>query len=191
MARHAVDVPANYMPSPQSHLKNARDAAHYLWAIQTAPRRALDVGAWDGWLAALLWRKGIVCDCVELVEGLANANMRYAMAHEQVRHVYHGWFDEVPIPGRYDAVFMFEVLEHIPLDAVPEYIAKAESLLFKNGRVMVSLPDQPHEENRQHQWTPSEVLIRSMWGHNHYFHVEYKDYPGTSIPGNWMASWTK
>src|SRR5206468_3473215 len=96
-------------------------------------------------------------------------------------------FDFTDPVQKYDAVLAYEILEHIPLEDVPAYVAKMEGLA--RYRILISLPDQRHEDNAQHLWTPHLGNIGDMWGHKKRFNVDYVEYPGTDIPANYLIRW--
>lgn len=192
--RHQVRLTPEYMPNPRAHLQSERDRFHFSWTLRQLAllpgASILDVGCWDGWLGFLLMEEGFRVHGVELIPDLALAARRYAAAIKaKGYHVYQGFFDKLSINGSYDVVTCYEVLEHLPIELAAEYIEKMDALA--NRHCFVSLPDQRHEDNDQHQWTPSGDLIDELFWHKKNYALEYRDYPGTGIPGNWMIRWDK
>jgi 2-polyprenyl-3-methyl-5-hydroxy-6-metoxy-1,4-benzoquinol methylase len=45
-----------------------------------------------------------------------------------------------PLPSKFDVVTLIEVLEHIPPDELPSFVAAACSLARKKGRVLITVP---------------------------------------------------
>ena len=48
------------------------------------------------------------------------------------------------ITGEYDCVFMFELIEHLPIELSLKYLEKAYKLLKKGGRLFLSTPNVDH-----------------------------------------------
>ncbi len=185
---HDVPLDQMYLPSPQAHMRNARDNAHYeiaLDVLRTAEAKtALDVGCYDGWLPFLLMDQGFRITGVELIKSLAEAARRYADRNFYPLEVHQGFFDELEFKDTYDAGMCFETLEHVDLDIAQQYVEKLETLCRKS--VVISLPDQKHDDNPQHLWTPTEQLIKELWGSKSDFKMWRIDYPKTEIPANWF-----
>lgn len=188
---HDLNIPAHYMPHPSSHLGNIRDRFHFEAALDTlgfaGMKTVLDVGCFDGWLDFLLTDRGYQVSGVELIESLANAARAYASLNGYRYKLYQGFFDEVEINESFDAVLCFETLEHITMKMLEVYIEKIERLA--SHMVIISLPEEDHEKNRQHLWTPTQQLIEDLWSDRRDFRLQYKDYPGTGIPANWFFSY--
>lgn len=191
---HDVALPKGYLPDPDRHLGNVRDRIHYdralRWLKSLGAKSALDVGSYDGWLDFLLIRDGFKMSGVEMIGSLANAAMSYAERNFIQYQVFTNHIlDAAPLMfseggEKYDAVLCFETLEHLPLDEAKEAVGKFSSWASKG--VIISLPDQKHEDNAQHLWTPTADLIHEMWGRMPGYDVEYVPYPGSHIPGNWF-----
>ena len=194
MRRHEMPLPAGYMPNPEGHLGNPRDGYHFHWTrnqLADLPGcSVLDVGCWDGWLDFLLIGAGHFVHGVELMPNLALAAIAYAQKHGHESYcIYQGFWDEIGIPRYYDVVTCFETLEHVDLGLVPAWIAKMEAVATK--RVLISLPDQDHRDNAQHQWTPTLALCHDLFVGKRNLKIEYKDYSGTEIPANLFIRWDK
>lgn len=186
-AAHAVQW--SWMPNPKAHLQSVRDAFHFKWANEAIQGTSvLDVGAYDGWLDFLLIETGYRVEGVELTPELCESARAYARAQKIDYAIHQGFFEDVAIDRHFDVVLCFETLEHISLALVPVYVAKMEAIATR--RILISLPDQRHEDNAQHLWTPTFDLIRSMWGHKPAFELTYKPYLGTGIPANFLCSWS-
>jgi len=187
---HSVDLPPGYVPDPQRHLGNIRDSTHFTkaakWLESIGAKTVLDVGSYDGWLDFLLIAKGFSVVGVELIEGLADAAVRYGNRNFLEYEVQMGYFLDIELGRTFDAVICFETLEHMPLDDARESAKRFASLARKG--VMVSLPDQDHHQNPQHLFTPTEALIKDIWGGMPGYTLEYVPYPGTTIPANWFIS---
>lgn len=191
ISRHKMALPFGYLPQPQLHLHNYRDRQHYeytcYWLSQKQCSTVLDIGCFDGWLDFLVLTHGFKVTGVEIVPELAAAANQFAAYNHLPYSCLCGSLDTVNAPIS-DAVLCFEVLEHVPFEEVPDWISRINALATK--LCLVSLPNQRHELNPQHFWTPTEEVIERLFRpYNH--QVEYVTYPGTTIPGNWMIRWTK
>jgi 2-polyprenyl-3-methyl-5-hydroxy-6-metoxy-1,4-benzoquinol methylase len=194
-AAHAVQ--GTWVPNPDAHLKNSRDRYHFYWICRqlgldldgryNSGTTVIDIGCYDGWLDFLLIEAGFLVEGVELNPNLCESARNYAAQKKINYRVNQGFFEDVAIDRRFEVAMCLETLEHIPLDMVPVYVAKMEAIA--TGTILISLPDQRHEENAQHLWTPSMDLILSMWGLKKNFEVTYKPYPGTDIPANFLIRW--
>lgn len=182
---HAVH--GSWVPNPESHLDSPRDAFHFFYTLallrELPGASILDVGCYDGWLDFLLMEKGYHLEGVEVIPELGE----YARAYNPGYIVHQGFFDEVKIERHFDVALSFETLEHIPLDLVPVYVSKMEAIATK--RILISLPDQKHEDNPQHLWTPTQYLVTSLWGWKKGFRLTYKTYQGTGVPANFFIAW--
>jgi len=187
-AAHAVSLPEGYLPDPQRHFGNARDSHHYLkavkWLTQIGAKTVLDVGCYDGWMDFLLIQKGYKVHGVEMIPALAEAAYRYSERNFFNYKVYVGHVLDVTPDHTYDAVLCFETLEHLTLEEARQAACKLAQWTSKG--VLVSLPDQDHRQNQQHLWTPTEAVIKDIWGGFPGFGYEYLSYHGTTIPGNWF-----
>lgn len=192
---HDVVLPDGYMPSPGKHLANVRDCEHYLNSLDIltelapdTPATVLDIGSWDGWLPLLLARDGYDVTAVEFIPALVEAGRLYARTFDIKNFVYmeSDWLSSQPSKMSYDLVTAYEVLEHVTLDVLPEHINKME----RYGRnISISLPDQDHHLNPQHQWTPTQGLIEDFFGKKKNVSIRYKTYPGSTIPSNWFVTY--
>jgi glycosyltransferase involved in cell wall biosynthesis len=104
------------------------------------PLRILDLGCHDGYVGAWLRERfdgELVLDGVELhPEASAQARRR------GYRKVVEGRAEDIEHhleAGSYDAVVMYELIEHVP--DVDQLLAAAERMLKPGGRVFVSTPD--------------------------------------------------
>lgn len=188
-AHHVGDI---WMPNPEAHLQSVRDAAHFNWTIDQLHdipgATILDVGSYDGWLDFLLIGKGFKVRGVELIPALAESARSYALAHGLEYAVYEGFFDQLHLTGlTYQVGLCYEVLEHVPFEMVQTYVTNLETRATR--RILISLPDQRHEDNNQHLWSPSIDIIKSLWGTRKDFKLTTQAYPGTDIPSNFFISW--
>ena len=194
ISTHYMDLGPNYSVDPHRHLKNQRDLFHYEKVLEAVERvnakTVLDVGCFDGWLDFLLIEKGYNLTGVELIPSLVEAGLRYALNHHITDYMIHmGFFEDLDFTvwEKFDTVICLETLEHVDLELVPVYIDKMESLSLKS--IFISLPDQDHLGNRQHLWTPTEKLIRDLWGKKRNFSLDYHSYNSSHVPPNWLISY--
>lgn len=182
--------------NPEAHLKNPRDAAHYHWTTAMVPdgSHLIDAGCFDGWLSFLLLKAGknLKVTAVELRLELVKLARAYAIDHgipEDRFSIHEGFFTDHTFGPWFNAVLLYEILEHVPKEEVSSYVAKAESFLQFGGKILISLPEQRHEDNPQHLWTPNELELKHWWDHNKNFTMQKVHY-GNNIPANWLVSWT-
>jgi glycosyltransferase involved in cell wall biosynthesis/2-polyprenyl-3-methyl-5-hydroxy-6-metoxy-1,4-benzoquinol methylase len=131
--------------------------------------RVLDLGCNDWALVgASLWRHGYVCDGVELNKGSYERALELVdeemsrNGHRPDRPVIRqGDLHDAPAllaqdnePQLYDAVSIFEVLEHVP--DVEKALDVAESLLKPGGRVYLSTPNGAYERGNLPAWSRVE-----------------------------------
>ncbi len=187
---HRVDIPDTYVPNPGAHLTNTRDCEHYLFtlehAIQVNADTILDIGSYDGWHALLLALDGYKVTGVEFIPELVRAARRYIDMTKTpgVSFIEAGWLEAVIPETKYDLITAYEVLEHVPLEEVPKWISKME---YYGKRILISVPDQDHKLNPQHQWTPSMETIAPLFQRKKNFQIDYCTYPlNKSIPNNWF-----
>lgn len=120
--------------------------------------RLLDAGCNDFWMGAYFVGKGYEVDGIEL-------NRRaYEIALERAKRfgagdstIVHGNLHDAPDllgEGVYDAVSMFEVLEHVPdIDAT---LTVLERMLAPGGRIYLSTPDGAYEKGNLQYWAVVE-----------------------------------
>lgn len=190
---HDVVLPDNYVPHPGSHLTNERDCEHYLNSLTIMMDReyksVLDIGSYDGWHAILLARDEYDVTGVEFIPSLVQAARRYIEQSKvpNVKIIESDWIKAQPCKMCYDLITCYEVLEHVPWDMVTDWVSKME----RYGKtIAISLPNQNHEENAQHQWTPTEDLIGEYFSKKRNVKIEYKEWPTTpNVPGNWFITY--
>jgi len=188
---HEVFLQEDYIPQPERHLNNYRDGYHYEWVLnklnKNLSKTILDIGSYDGWLDILLAKKGFKVEGIELIRALAKAAEKGAKENHVEYEVHVGFFEDIVLNKKYNAVISFETLEHVYIESVPNYISKMERLC--NGFIGISLPDQDCKLNTQHRWTPTEELIKGLFGKKNDFNLEYKEY-SNNIPSNWFISYS-
>lgn len=184
---HRMPIPEGYLPDPSRHLYNERDRAHYEWALKklNGYKSALDIGCFDGWLDFLLMEKGFKIESVELVPELAQAANNYAKKNSLDYVCHEGLLTELKFDKKFDCCLCFEVLEHMSLIEVQEYLSLMEDL--SNSLVLISLPDQKKEDNLQHQWTPTSEVVCELFGKKKGFESTYIINQGT-VP-NFLISY--
>lgn len=88
--------------------------------------RVLEVGAGDRRMSALL------------AERRRGVEYRSLDVDARGEHDFRS-LDEVS--GRFDCVFAFEVIEHLPFDEIPAWLARLADLLEPGGRLVLSTPN--------------------------------------------------
>lgn len=115
----------------------------------------LDLGCNDFWLGAYLLTRGYRVDGLELNRSAHTAAVERAARFRNggpPPTVAHGDLHDAPriLTGRYDAVSLFEVLEHVPdPDAA---LRVCERMVTPGGRVYVSTPDGAYEAGNLPRW---------------------------------------
>ncbi len=191
---HNVNLPQNYKVNLFAHLENQRDNEHFITTLKCALDNniatMLDIGSWDGWLPLLIARnfKSIHVSTCEWILNLLEAGEKYAKEHNVKNYyAYHGNWLDLPIENqiKWDLVTCFEVLEHVQLEQVNAFIQKIEQ---HAKHIIISLPDQKHEDNKQHQWTPTKVLIEQLFQNKKNLQITYKKYvcAAAQIQSNWF-----
>jgi SAM-dependent methyltransferase len=102
----------------------------------------LDVGGGDRYYAHVFKNLGLKC--------------RYASVDTDVTGK-HDYADFLAVSDKFDAMVMFEVLEHLPLEHGIEFLAHARALLNKGGVLLVSTPNAHHPN---HVWRIDLTHVR-------------------------------
>lgn len=136
----------------------------------------LDLGCNDWWMGEFFARQGFRCDGVELnrgsyekaLERVARFGRKVLIAHGDLHQaaglltvpgdesneaveLYEQVFGD---NGGYDAVSLFEVIEHVP--DIEKTLEVCESLLRPGGRVYISTPDGAFEHGNLPNWAKVE-----------------------------------
>ena len=81
----------------------------------------------------------------------------YRSADVDRTHQHHDYTDFLSITDRFDAIVMFELIEHLPLDVGVTFLEHARRLIQPAGVLMLSTPN-PHHPN--HVWRVEVTHIR-------------------------------
>jgi SAM-dependent methyltransferase len=136
--------------APTSGDLDGRTLLAALLVASTQPSAVLDVGCKSGWLLAYLSREGGASTLVGVdrdathLPGLSG-------------RVVVGDARRLPVATeRFDAVTMFDVIEHLPEGSEPEALAEAARVLCPRGLLFVSTPAD---------WLPGTLLAetRGRW----------------------------
>lgn len=98
--------------------------------------RVADLGCGSGWLSALCRQRGAWVLAADIApRGVAAVRRRYPeIGHFAAADIYH-----LPLqPGRFDAVIVSEVIEH--LEGLDEALDQVRALLRPGGRLLVAVP---------------------------------------------------
>lgn len=150
-------IPDEALPTLGDVIPRAQALADGLAAQQEALGRAprvIDLGCNDWAVGAFLAAKGYACDGVELnAASIVKARERAEAAGSVI---FEGnLHDAVELTGKtYDAVVMFEVLEHVPDEAAA--LAVCEALLEPDGVVYLSTPNGGFDRGDQPWWNRIE-----------------------------------
>ncbi len=115
----------------------------------------VDLGCNDYWMGAWLWREhGLRVDGVELNRRSYELALERRDRFDAPGVIVHGNLHDahrlLPAAGRYDAVSLFEVLEHVP--DIDETLDACERLLRPGGRVYISTPNGAYERGQITGW---------------------------------------
>jgi len=110
-------------------------------------KKALDVGAAEGYLAEILTRRGFEVTCLERDPGLAAS----AAAHCRRIVVADLERELPPLDGPFDVIVCADVLEHLSDPA--RVLSCLTQYLRENGLVIVSVP------NVAHLWVRLQLLL--------------------------------
>ena len=192
-----LTIAPGHIVFPKGHLLNERDKFHFEWTVDKLSSfgnnnklKVFDVGCYDGWLDFLLIEKGFHLESCEISEDLVRAARNYAIDNQLILYringeFYHHLMRKYIEPKRkYFATLFYEVLEHLPIEMAKEYVDIA---LANSEHVLVSLPDQNHNLNPQHLWSPAEELITNLW---HPDKIERHVYIN-NIPSNFLFTLSK
>jgi SAM-dependent methyltransferase len=160
-----VSGPAVALPSEGELLKGAPESGELegrtllaaVLVASTRPAAVLDVGCKSGWLLDYLARETAAPTLV----GVDRDEARIARPGGRPRTVV-GDARRLPVAvGRFDAVTMFDVVEHLPTGTEPEAVAEAARALRPGGLLFLSTPAD---------WLPGMLLDPARWltGHRHY-----------------------
>ena len=110
-----------------------------------AAANVLDVGAGDRYYASVFEKLGLACRYAS-VDTDSSANMEP-----------HDYSDFLKVSDRFDAIIMFEVIEHLPLDLGVQFLAHARSILTPGGVLLLSTPNAHHPN---HVWRIEVTHVR-------------------------------
>jgi SAM-dependent methyltransferase len=160
------------LPSREALLAGARNSGDLdgrtllaaLLVSSARPTAVLDVGCKSGWLLSYLSAETGIPTLV----GVDRDPTHLPGPGGRARTVV-GDARRLPVvAGRFDAVTMFDVIEHLPAGTEPEALAEAARALRPGGLLFVSTPAD---------WLPGTLLDPARWliGHRHYARVRLLD----------------
>lgn len=116
--------------------------------------RILDVGCGAGVMTAFLRRYG-------QVTGTDFSSAAIDAARRLVSGVDFraGTLDELPGGERYDLITLFDVLEHVPAPARPEFLGQLRSRLTEQGLIFISTPFPAFTHQRRERNDPTLQII--------------------------------
>ena len=185
----------NSLVLPEERWSGLRDKQHIDFTVRHAPigSRVLDVGSADGWLSIFLAKENRQVSALEFVtRGILWAKQQAARlkvdidlrrgCFEDVNQIFHN--------KKFDYILAYEILEHLDLLKLPQYLERMEKLLNPRGKILISLPSQDCRENSEHLWSPSEFLIKKIFKEKPNFQMEWASLPPTgTYTGNWYISY--
>jgi len=154
-------VPDEIVPEVGEHIPRAKRLLEGLREQEAKlgrKPRIVDLGSNDMWLACYLWLEGgYTVDGVELNRQSVEKGLKRMEHFGAPGKLLHGNLFEAGslVNGsRYDAVSLFEVIEHVP--DVEQALDLCESLLASGGVVYVSTPNGAYERGAIAAWARVE-----------------------------------
>ena len=194
---HSLHIDSfHHLQQPEDRWEyGVRDKKHITYTMNnTNPGDSiLDVGSADGWLSLYLaGQERNVC-AMDFVKRGMDWTLQHAERLGVSVDLRHGFIEDIDTVFRgqkFDAILAYEILEHLDYLKLPWYLAKLESMLKKNGKILISLPKQDLNDNPEHLWSPSEKLIRKMFGHKPNFKLEWAPLKNHEVPGDWFIQYS-
>jgi len=154
-------VPDEVVPKVGEHIPRAKRLLEGLREQEEKlgrKPRVVDLGSNDMWLACYLWLEGgYTVDGVELNRQSVEKGLKRMEHFGAPGKLLHGNLHDAGsmVNGsRYDAVSLFEVIEHVP--DVEKTLDLCESLLAPGGVVYVSTPNGAYERGAINAWARVE-----------------------------------
>lgn len=119
------------------------------WFAGRAP--VLDLGSGPGLLSGLLRGAGVGCVGVEYDPALVK--MGRAAGHAMIRSDVGAYLTRAPA-GRYGAICMSHIIEHLPPREVPAVLRRCARTLRRGGRLLILTPNPRN----------IGVITRTFWG---------------------------
>jgi len=142
----ALNAQTSYF-RPEYKRETVQFQVEFLTRIRRQPGRLLDFGAGAGFFAQAAAAKGWKVTAVDPALSMDNVQ------HENAIELIRGTFDDIPEGRSYDAVTMWDVIEHVA-DPYATAVA-AKNLLLKDGCLIVEAPNYRSAERirqDQHWW---------------------------------------
>ena len=118
--------------------------ARHVFADTAAPRSLLDIGFGQGDLGRIVKTDADTRHwTVDGIDGFRDTCCNQALFDQHwYRHVWHGLAQDLPAAQlqAYDAICLFDVIEHLPVDAAKALLAHLLSSLGPDSRLLLSTP---------------------------------------------------
>jgi len=205
---------------PEDRWDSERDRLHIDFTLKYAKPQSkiLDIGSADGWLCTFLAKEGHQVTGLDFVErGLAwtqqqaerlgvKVETKFGFI-EDLTTVFSSLKEQQHVDGsgcpvylstpvmdrvyqKFDLILAYEILEHLHFSDLPWYLNQMESLLTKDGKILISLPKQDLNDNVEHLFSPSRKLIDKVFSTKKNLNIEWINIPNHGVPGNWFISYT-
>lgn len=181
---------------PETRWTGLRDKQHIDFTEEHTKEsdKVLDVGSADGWLSVYLAKEKRIVSALDFVERGIEWTKQQAARFNTTVDIRAGCFEDIEKifnDKKFDAILMYEILEHLDFLKLPEYLEKIERLLLPNGKILISLPNQNLIYNEEHLWSPNEKLIKKTFSNKSNFAFRWLELPdhGT-CKGNWFISYS-
>ena len=116
----------------------------HLFGECTTPRAMLDIGFGVGDLGRIVKNDADIAHWqVDGIDGFLHACCNELLfAHRWYRHIWHGLAQELPVKRlrHYDALRLFDVIEHLDADAARALLLHLLSSLGEHSRLVISTP---------------------------------------------------
>ena len=104
-------------------------------------KMALDVGCWIGWYERFMVEKGCKFIVGIDLDRCALLKAKKSFSADRCEFVCTSAHKLPFKPGGFDAVSMFDVLEHLPAGSEFDVLSEANKILNTNGLLLVSVPN--------------------------------------------------
>lgn len=184
---------------------DGRDGQHISYTLKNLKdfncKNVLDIGSADGFLSLRIAKESIPTSALEFVDrGIAwtkeqatRLGLTVDLRKGAIENVVEVFNDKT-----FDAILLYEILEHLSVLTVSNHIINISKILNKHGIILISLPSQDVQDNLEHLYSPSEYLIKRILEDLHHKTkgmftqtIEWKSLVNHGIPGNWFIRLVK
>jgi SAM-dependent methyltransferase len=149
-----------YVPDFQK-LKVRNKGRFVLNYISEKNKQMLEIGCSYGYFLEFMREQNVLVDGLELSQKASQS------AKEKGFNVINGNLESLPITNKYQSIFLFDVLEHIP--NLKNFLFHLNQILDRNGEIFLTVPNQNSLEFK---------LFKKYWewssppAHLHFFNIK-------------------